>query len=242
MKPALVLILAILLASILPLAESAPEKRSLDISSLTITFDKTDAIFTVNYDFDRLPKMYLLLFGSKNLEPKIRYVFANFDYDIKKIDQDQAILRVKNFSRFEKGYYLHDSHIKFGEGIKTIYIYTSDSTEPKKYSGMYIFNWDSVPGSESNKLLGFLKDDLGLDWVENARITKNEDGKIIHIFAEEKSAEIVLQDTKDSAVLITSDGQAYELLVKQVKEENEPPKIYLYSTLIYSTPNIYYRS
>ncbi len=242
MKPALVLILALLLASILPLAESAPEKRSLDITSLTITFDKTDAIFTVNYDFDKLPKMYLLLFGSKDLGPKIRDMFANFDYDIKKIDQDQAILRVKNFSRFEKGYYLHDSHIKFGEGIKTIYIYTSDSTEPKKYSGMYLFNWDSVPGSESNKLLGFLKDDLGLDWVENARITKNEDGKIIHIFAEEKSAEIVLQDTKDSAVLITSDGQAYELLVKQVKEENEPPKIYLYSTLIYSTPNIYYRS
>ncbi len=241
MKPALVIILALLLASIFPLAASAPEKRSLDISSLTITFDKTDAIFTVNYDFDRLPKMYLLLFGSKDLEPKIRDVFANFDYDIMKIDQDQTILRVKNFSRFEKGYYLHDSHIKFGEGIKTIYIYTSDSTEPKKYSGMYLFNWDSVPGSESNKLLGFLKEDLGLDWVENARITKNEDDKIIYIFTEEKSAEIGLEGT-DRAVLRTSNGQAYGLLVKQVKEENEPPKIYLYSTLIYSTPNIYYRS
>ncbi|NJD77682.1 MAG: hypothetical protein FIB08_11400 [Candidatus Methanoperedens sp.] len=242
MKPALVLVLvALLLASIFPIAASAPEKRSLDISSLTITFDKTDAIFTVNYDFDRLPKMYLLLFGSKNLEPKIRSMFANFDYEIKKIDQDQAILRVKNFSRFEKGYYLHDSRIKFGEGIRTIYIYTSDSTEPKKYSGMYIFNWHSVPGSESNKLLGFLKDDLGLDWVEDAKITKNEDDKTIYIFTDEKSAEIVLEGT-DRAVLQTSDGQAYELLVKQVKEENEPPKIYLYSTLIYSTPNIYYRS
>ncbi len=226
--------------SAVPYTEGASERRSLDITSLTITFDKADAIFTVNYEFDRLPKMYLLLFGSKNLEPKIRSIFSNFDYEIKKIDQDKAILRVKNFLRLEKGYYLHDSRIKFGEGIKTIYIDTPDSPEPKKYSGMYIFNWDGIPGSESNQLLRFLREDLGMDWVENAKIEKNDAEKKIHIFTEKESAWLVVEQTRDRAILKTSDGQAYYLQVKQVEEENGKYKIYFYSSLIYSTPNIYY--
>ncbi len=240
----IVLLFIVLLSfvSAVPYTEGASERRSLDITSLTITFDKTDAIFTVNYEFDRLPKMYLLLFGSKNLEPKIRSIFSNFDYEIKKIDQDKAILRVKNFSRFEKGYYLHDSHVIFGEGIKTIYIYTDDSPEPKKYSNMYLFNWDSIPGGENTKLLSFLKEDLGMSWVDNAKINKNEGENRINIFTDEKWARITMDETRDRAVLETSDGQAYDLLIKQVKEDNGKFKIYVYSSLIYSTPNIYYRS
>lgn len=113
------------------------EKRPLPITLLAIQFNKTDAVFTVDYNFDTLPRIYLLIFGSKSLEPKISLVFSNFDYDIVKIGPDGAILKVSNISMLNKGYYLHDSH-EFGETIGTVYI--SDSYGTKTF-----FNINSTP-------------------------------------------------------------------------------------------------
>ncbi len=127
----LVLFTVLLLTAIL--SDGKQERQTLHISSLTINFDKTDAAFTVNYNIDNLPKLYILLLGSKSLEPKIKSIFSNFNYEIVKMDQDKAILSVKNISRLDKGYYLHDSR-KFGETIDTVYIYTNDSPRAKEYS------------------------------------------------------------------------------------------------------------
>jgi len=104
------------------------EKR-LPIKSLNIQFDKTDAIFTINFDFDKISNIYFLVFGTKTLEPKIRSVFSNFHYDIIKIGVDKAILKVKNVSRFDNGYYLHDSQ-KFGDTIDIVKISVVDTPGP----------------------------------------------------------------------------------------------------------------
>lgn len=127
----LVLFTVLLLTAIL--SDGKQERQTLHISSLTIKFDKTDAVFTVDYNMNNLPKMYILLLGSKSLEPKIKYMFSNFDYEIVKMDQDKAILRVKNISWLDKDYYFHESR-KFGETIDTVYIYTTDSPRAKEYS------------------------------------------------------------------------------------------------------------
>ena len=95
----------------------------------------TDAVFMVNYDLGKIPKMYILLFGSKSIEPRIKAVFSNFDYEIVKMDQDKAILRVKNVSRLEKGFYLHD-YRKLGASINTIIVYTPDSPRTREYSNL----------------------------------------------------------------------------------------------------------
>lgn len=139
-KPVLILLLILVSAS-LPFTEGTSDRRSLDITSLTINFDKTDATFTVNYEFGRLSKLYILLLGSKSIEPKIKSVFSSFDYEIIKMDQDKTILRVKNISRLDndKRYYLHDS-VWFGETIRTIYIFTPDSGRSREY-----FNLNSTP-------------------------------------------------------------------------------------------------
>lgn len=138
-KSILVLFIVLVFASILPLSEGTPGSRPLDITSLIINFDKTDATFTVNYDLGKIPKMYVLLFGSKSIEPRIKAVFGNFDYEITKLDQDKAILRVKNVSRVDKGYYLHDSR-QLGASINTIIVYTPDSPRPTEY-----LNLNSTP-------------------------------------------------------------------------------------------------
>ncbi len=135
----IVFFIAFILISVLPFTEGTAEKRSLDITSLTIKFNKTDAVFTVNYDLGRLPKLYILFLGSQSIEPKLKYAFSNFDYDIIKMDQDRAVLMVKNISRYDKGYYLHNS-IKFGETINTVIIYTPDSPRPSEY-----YNLNSTP-------------------------------------------------------------------------------------------------
>ncbi|MDD5614744.1 MAG: hypothetical protein PHH85_00920 [Candidatus Methanoperedens sp.] len=126
-------LLIIIFVLIIPFSVGASEKRSLVITSLTINFEKTDATFTVNYDLGGLSKIFVLLMGSKNLEPRITSMFSEFDYEIVKMDQEKAVLRVKNVSWLDKGYYFHDS-IKFGEYIDTVYVYTSDSPRPKEYS------------------------------------------------------------------------------------------------------------
>lgn len=114
-------------------------ERQLHVTSLTIQFDKEDAMFDVNYDLDKLSEMYIIVIGGKSVEPKLRRTFSNFDYDIIKMDQNRAILKVKNISRLDKGYYLHDPH-KFGDTIDIVYIYSPGSSRAKEY-----FNTDSTP-------------------------------------------------------------------------------------------------
>ncbi|KCZ70569.1 hypothetical protein ANME2D_02590 [Candidatus Methanoperedens nitroreducens] len=227
----------VLIFLVLPFTEGKNQKNSLDITSLTINFDKTGAIFTVNYDLSKLPRLYILFLGSRGLEPKVKAVFSNFDYEIIKMDQDKAVLRVENITRYDKGYYLHDSRIKFGEGISVIDIYTPDSPYPKRYSNPYLFNWDNVPGNESFRLNIFLKDDLGIDWAVNAQILKSDDNRTISVFTEERYIEIALDKNNGKALLRTSDSETYELQVKKDKDG-----LGIYSPYIYSTPNIYYRS
>jgi hypothetical protein len=137
MKSSLTVIILLILALALltPFSNGNPERRTMEITSLTIDFKQTDAIFTVNYDIGSLPKMFILLMGSKSLEPKIESVFSEFDYKIIKMDQDKAVLQVRNVSWLDKGYYFHDS-IKFGEYINTVYVYTTDSPRPREYSNI----------------------------------------------------------------------------------------------------------
>ncbi|MCX9014683.1 MAG: hypothetical protein OIN89_07810 [Candidatus Methanoperedens sp.] len=134
-KPVLALFILLILALLLPLTSGVPERRNFELTRASIIFDKTDATITVNYEFPKLMKLYILLLGSKSIEPKIKEAFLDFDYDIIKMNHEQAILRVKNVSRSSQGYYLHESR-KLGTSINTVYIYTPDSRTAKQYSNI----------------------------------------------------------------------------------------------------------
>ena len=134
MKISVILTLLIVFAFVTVLTEGR-QGRELYITSLSIQFNKTDAIFTVYYDFDAFSKTYLLLFGTISLEPRIRDIFPNFDYEIIKLDTKKAVLKVKNISRLDKGYYLHNSQ-KFGETIDIVYISDPSSAKIREYSNI----------------------------------------------------------------------------------------------------------
>jgi hypothetical protein len=57
-----------------------------------------------------------------------------------------------------------------------------------KIDDKYLFSWDNVPGDDSERLLGFLRDDLNIDWAENAKILKFNEDKAIRIFTDGNSA------------------------------------------------------
>ncbi|MCX9084015.1 MAG: hypothetical protein OIN87_04350 [Candidatus Methanoperedens sp.] len=133
----LVIIAVFVVASSFSPTMGTSGNHNIDINSLTVTFDKTDAIFTINYDIGTLPKMYILLLGAKTIQPRIDDVFSNFDYTIIKIDQEKTILHVNNISRYEKNlnYYLHDS-VKFGTTINKMIIYIPGDSRPSEYKGI----------------------------------------------------------------------------------------------------------
>jgi len=136
-NPILILIAVFVIASFLPSTEGTPENHPIDITSLVVKFDKTDALFTVSYDIGTIPKMYIILLGGRSIEPRIKDVFSNFDYTVIKMDQEKTILHVKNVSRYEKNlnYYLHDS-IKFGATINNMIIYIPSDSRPSEYIGL----------------------------------------------------------------------------------------------------------
>lgn len=129
------IVIVLALISYLPHTEAAQGTRVFDVSSLTIKFDKTDAEFTVRYDIGTFPRLYILMMGGTSIEPNINDLFSNFDYKILKLDQEKAILQVRNISRFEKGYYLHDS-TSFGRSINNVIVYIPGETSPTEYTGL----------------------------------------------------------------------------------------------------------
>lgn len=138
-KYVVLLFMILILAYILPPSDGTSTSSPFDIISLTIKFDRTDAVFTVNYELGKLSKMYILLFGSRSLEPRMKTVFSNFDYEIMHMDEDKAVLSVKNVSRLDKGYYLHDSR-ELGAGVNRMIVYTTDSPRAREF-----FNLNSTP-------------------------------------------------------------------------------------------------
>lgn len=86
-----------------------------------------------------------------------------------------------------------------------------------KITWEYLFSWDNVPGKDSMKLLRYLWDDLNIGWAKNAEIRKSDDGKTIHIFKDENSAEIKSDEKKEKATLKIIGGKTHDLKVKEKK-------------------------
>jgi len=83
------------------------------------------------------------------------------------------------------------------------------------WAEVYLFNWDNVPGNDSDRLLMLLKNHFNIEWVENAETRKSDDGKNIRIFKGENSVEIMLDEKEEKPTLKISDGRTYDLMVKK---------------------------
>ena len=99
--------------------------------------------------------------------------------------------------------------------------------------GLYLFNWDDVPGNDSEGLLKFLKDNIKPDWVENAEIKKSDDGKNITV-TNGKNSLILKLDKKEEGVNLETDGRRYKYRLKK-----EDGKLNVYYSLYDIHPDNY---
>ena len=121
--------ISLLLVLSLLLTMPAVSAGCVKVTETLMEFQKEDAIFTVYYDIEILPKIYIIAFGSAKIVPEIEAQFTPFDDDdvtIKRVDYEQAVVVVKNVSHYDIGYYFHDPH-KFGITIKKLVVNPPDS-------------------------------------------------------------------------------------------------------------------
>lgn len=60
----------------------------------------------------------------------------------------------------------------------------------------HLFTWDQIPDKDNQEHITFLKDMLNINWAENAKLSKSEDGNKICITNENQSIEII-RDNKE---------------------------------------------
>jgi iron complex transport system permease protein len=96
---------------------------------------------------------------------------------------------------------------------------------PNTFESEFVFHWDDVPGSDSERLKQHLIDEYSIGWVQSAEITKTEDGKITIAGEGDNRVEITPneRDTGKMDVKISGDiDPDYKNKVKdfKVKEVN----------------------
>ena len=97
-------------------------------------------------------------------------------------------------------------------------------TFPDHFESTYIFTWDDVPGSNSERLLNYLRAEYGIDWAEGAEIHKSGDGRTIEISNGENSARITLDEVDSGKAWLKIAGGKNDNL--EVKEKNGEMRIH----------------
>ena len=95
------------------------------------------------------------------------------------------------------------------------------------FNGLLLFIWDKIPGSDNEKLIGFLKQNYGIDWVETAEIKKTADINTILVTNDNNSLSLKLSDDKTKVTLEINDGRTDELGVRKEKD-----KLNIYNNII----------
>jgi hypothetical protein len=85
---------------------------------------------------------------------------------------------------------------------------------------MYLFNWENVPGKDNGRLVEYLEQKYGVDWVRTAKVEKIDNTQI-KISTEKNSLSLKLEKTK---VILTINGIKTDEFI--VKTENSKVNIY----------------
>ncbi len=118
MKTKAIITIALIISATLMAARVSPgvnmeqfrEGKYIHIDSMEIDFNKTDADAKITYHLSPFAQVYMFMFGSKHLEPKIKEIFFDFEnIEILRIGRTSALIHINNISRQNGEYYLHDS-------------------------------------------------------------------------------------------------------------------------------------
>jgi len=114
---------------------------------------------------------------------------------------------------------------EFGDAFANVtYVNCNKNGQACKNVSMYLFSWDNVTGEDS-RLFEYLEDNYRAGWVKSAEINKSDDDMTIHIFDENNSAGIMLDEGSGVAILQIGGRSHY------LKVEKEGGKTDIYAVL-----------
>lgn len=87
---------------------------------------------------------------------------------------------------------------------------------------MYLFNWENVPGKDDGRLVEYLEQKYGVDWVRKAKIEKIDNNEI-RIATEKNFLSLRLNNENTMVTLIINKVKTDEFIVKT---ENSKLNIY----------------
>ncbi|MCE8429308.1 MAG: hypothetical protein J5U19_13070, partial [Candidatus Methanoperedens sp.] len=87
---------------------------------------------------------------------------------------------------------------------------------------MYLFSWDNVPGKDNGKLIEFLEQKYGVDWVRTAKIEKIDNNEI-RISTEKNNLSLRLNNENTKVTLTINKVKTDEFIVKM---ENSKVNVY----------------
>jgi hypothetical protein len=96
----------------------------------------------------------------------------------------------------------------------------------KKSDNRCFISWDSIPGSDNEKLKNFLKDNHDIDGVEDENIIKSEDKKRINIYTANNHSIEIIRDEKEETAILKKDGDIIREL--NVKTDNNELKLNIF--------------
>ena len=136
----------------------------------------------------------------------------------------------------KSGFLIADSKEKITEiykfmqdvyGLRSSIVHGDENKKINKR--VYLFSWDNATGSDRERILRFLRDDLNIGWVEDVEIHKDDDSKTISIIKDKNSVKIMVSAKKKKAIIETSNGITYDLKVNE-----EYGKLNIYEEYYYS--------
>ncbi len=90
----------------------------------------------------------------------------------------------------------------------------------------YLFSWNKIHGNDNSRLIEFLKQYFGLDWIETAKIEKIDSDNTIKVYTEKNFVSISLNAKKTKVSLKIDDGRTDEF---NARIENGELNIYPHS-------------
>jgi len=92
----------------------------------------------------------------------------------------------------------------------------------------YLFSWDEIPGNDNGKLIEFLKQKFGIDWVKTAEIEKIDNGNTIKVSNEINNLSLNLNQEKTEVIFKIDDVRTDKFIAEM---ENSKLIIYLEKTI-----------
>ncbi len=126
---------------------------------------------------------------------------------------------------------VNEKHSKFykNDNIRVYHVYSDSIFDFRPRNGQeqkyqeYLFSWNNIPGNDNGRLIEFLNQHFGIEWIKTAKIEKIDGGSAIKVSTEKNFLLLKLNAEETKVNLKIDDSRTDEFVAKV---ENSKLNIY----------------